>query len=291
MHRLSSLARSRPLACFFLLAYGIAWALWAPLVLSRSGVGLLPFEVGLWLTLPGSYAPLLAALCVQWLGWGNVRVVRWVPSWKGLAVGLGAGALTVALAFVVLPGLWLNRGGVSLLEWSALGLYPQGTLRALWMAGPVGEEPGWRGFALPRLQARYGPFRATLLLGLSWALWHLPLFLVPRWGGSPLWVYTLLVTGLAFIMSLGFELAGGSVLVAMVLHAMFNASSGVLGAFLARAELRDALRPDVVLALSFAAMACVITVAWALVRRRAPVAPGPDPEGGACPRPPPMERL
>lgn len=288
MRRLSSFARSRPLLCFFLLAYGIAWALWSPLILSRSGVGLLPFDVGLWLTLPGSYAPLLAALAVQWLGFRNVRIVRWVPSWKGLAVGLGAGALTVALAFVVLPGLWLNQGGPSLLEWSALGLYPQGTLRALWMAGPVGEEPGWRGFALPRLQERFGPVRATLLLGLLWALWHLPLFLVPRWGGSPLWVYCLLVTGLAFVMSLGFDLSGGSVLVAMVLHAMFNASSGVLGAFLARAELREGLRPDAVLALSFAGTACVIAAAWGLRARlrrgRAPEALTPSRTPGAAGR-------
>jgi len=49
------------------------------------------------------------------------------------------------------------------------------------LASPLGEEPGWRGYAPPKLQCMVGPFRATILLGLVWALWHLPLFLVKGW--------------------------------------------------------------------------------------------------------------
>src|SRR5262249_52349042 len=52
------------------------------------------------------------------------------------------------------------------------------------IGGPLLEEAGWRGFALPRLQPRYGPLVGTLILGLLWALWHLPEFLVPAWAKS-----------------------------------------------------------------------------------------------------------
>ena len=45
--------------------------------------------------------------------------------------------------------------------------------------GPMGEEPGWRGFALPRMLARWSPLRASVLLGMVWAVWHLPLFWIP----------------------------------------------------------------------------------------------------------------
>jgi membrane protease YdiL (CAAX protease family) len=128
------------------------------------------------------------------------------------------------------------------------------------MAGPIGEEPGWRGFALPRLQELYGPVRAVALLGALWALWHAPLFLVSSWNGASPWVYFLLVSGFGFMMALCFNLSRRSVLVAIFLHAVFNASSGVLGGFLARTEISTAVRPDVVLASSFALVAVVIVV-------------------------------
>src|SRR5919202_2541992 len=52
------------------------------------------------------------------------------------------------------------------------------------LGGPLFEEPGWRGFALPRLQPLHGPLVGTVILGLLWGLWHLPEFLVPTWAAS-----------------------------------------------------------------------------------------------------------
>ena len=98
--------------------------------------------------------------------------------------------------------------------------------------GPLGEEPGWRGFALPRLQTRYGSLRGTLLLSVGWCFWHLPDFLTPAQGGGPgvgvvtiltnLALFLLLVIALAIIFTWVFNHTGGSVFIAIVLHASVN---------------------------------------------------------------------
>lgn len=76
------------------------------------------------------------------------------------------------LAYVVLPAVMMTTEPGQL-HWNALGsvdVYNYSTL----LGGPLFEEPGWRRFALPRLEARWGPLRATFLLSLIWAGWHLP---------------------------------------------------------------------------------------------------------------------
>jgi CAAX protease family protein len=53
------------------------------------------------------------------------------------------------------------------------------------LGGPLFEEIGWRGFALARIEASHGPLLASVILGVQWALWHLPEFLVPSWAPRP----------------------------------------------------------------------------------------------------------
>jgi len=260
MGALSRLSSDRPVLTFFLLAYALAWLAWAPLVLSRGGLGFLPFDLPLWTTLPGSYAPLVAACIVQRMSMGDYRIGRLAPIPRRALTSAVLGISLIVLGFVLLPSLWLSNGISQAFEWAALAAYPYGAFRAALMAGPIGEEPGWRGFALPRLQEMYGPVRAVVLLGALWALWHAPLFLVPSWNGASPHVYFLLVAGFGFVMALCFNLSQRSILVAIVLHAVFNASSGILGGFLAHAEIRTDVRPDVTLANSFALVAIVIVV-------------------------------
>jgi membrane protease YdiL (CAAX protease family) len=183
-----------------------------------------------------------------------------LPSLSRALFALALGWLLIAIAFVILPSVWLTGGAVGTLDWAALAVYFHSTPRALLMAGPIGEEPGWRGFALPRLQAHFGPLPGILLLGALWALWHAPLFLVPSWNGASPPIYFLLVAAFSFVMALCFNLSNGSILVAVLLHAVFNASSPVLGEFLEHATVTANIRPELILALSFALIACALVV-------------------------------
>jgi uncharacterized protein len=86
---------------------------------------------------------------------------------------------------------------------------------------PVGEEPGWRGFALPRLQANRSPLLATLILGLLVACWHLPLWILPQFGASRIDVLSdfLATVAVTYWYTWLFDHTGGSVLMTIVAHA------------------------------------------------------------------------
>lgn len=93
-------------------------------------------------------------------------------------------------------------------------------------ANAVGEEPGWRGFALPRLQARYNPLVANLILALFWALWHLPLPQAQGLSSNPrALLYYIWSTFLhSLILAWLFNHTKGSILVAGLLHLSSNVS-------------------------------------------------------------------
>jgi membrane protease YdiL (CAAX protease family) len=100
------------------------------------------------------------------------------------------------------------------------------------IGGPFGEEPGWRGFALPRLQRRYGPLLGSLILGPLWALWHLPIFFIPSWNFPPtllnLVLYVISAISFTIVMTWVFNNTKGSLLMAILLHASFNTTFLIL---------------------------------------------------------------
>ena len=83
----------------------------------------------------------------------------------------------MVLSVIFLPGVLASfKGLASVAPLPTLGLF----VYIFFLGGPLGEEPGWRGFALPRLQRRYGPLVGSLILGPIWAFWHLPIFWIPE---------------------------------------------------------------------------------------------------------------
>lgn len=163
---------ARPLLVYVLLAYGISWLLWAPAVLGVGGAA------GAVLLIAGAFGPAVAAgLVVHWSG-GSVRgwlrpLLRWrVPArYWAYALGLPAALFLSVNGVLAVLGeqVHLDRLGAAAASWT-------GTFVVVALVGGGQEEPGWRGFALDRLQARHSPLAATALLGLIWGLWHLPLY-------------------------------------------------------------------------------------------------------------------
>src|SRR3972149_4560297 len=174
-----------PLPAYFILAYAVTWVVAIPLGLSARGV--LPVRLPLALHYLTAYGPMLAAIIVTWVTGGSAgsrdllsRIVRWrVGGWFLVA------ALSPLWLFA-LAALALRIFGRPWPEIQLLGevnfLPNIGLLGAfvLWiLTSGIGEETGWRGFALPRLQRGRSALSASLILSVFWALWHLPFLLLP----------------------------------------------------------------------------------------------------------------
>ena len=226
-------ARRHPLLMFFVLAFAITWTYNIGVIaIIRGGDG-----DGVW-GFPGGFGPLIAAFITTFLADGQAgvrellaRMSRWRFSVIWYVVIL-IGLPLIIFAQAMIAGYLPSSSPVPLSELAMiyLGTFVVGGV----FFGPLGEEPGWRGFALPRLQQHFGPLGAAVALGPIWACWHLPLFFTNwigvRGGGFALdfGYYVIAVTALSVIMTWVFNHTSGSVLAAILFHAANNAASIVL---------------------------------------------------------------
>lgn len=226
-----------PMTAFFTLAFGLSWLAWSPYILGMNGLGWEPeirFPAVLGTTqilgvLPGAYlGPIFAAFLVtavtqgrpglrRWAG----RLVRFRVNWKWYA--LTVVGVPVALGVTTLP---FSGGDVRMPPLTVLVAFVPGLVLQMVTTG-LAEEPGWRDFALPRLQPRYGALRGNLILGPLWGVWHLPLFF-SEWGGYPNvpWYvpveFILTTFTFSLVMTWVFNRTGESLPLAMLLHTSVN---------------------------------------------------------------------
>ena len=176
-----------------------------------------------------TFGPTVAALVMTAVtdgGPGVVRLLRRYIQWRTrlvwyLFVLIGIPVIIV-LGTIVVPGAGESFQPII---GTLLIAYPWAFVLTFFLGGPLGEEPGWRGFALPRLQKRNGPLWGSLVLGLLWAGWHFPLFFTGVWTPPTLAnmvMFTLMITALTVIMTWVFNHTGGSLLIMMLMHASFN---------------------------------------------------------------------
>jgi uncharacterized protein len=220
--------RSSALVAFFVATFTWSWTLWALATRVDPAGGLADA-----LVVAGRFGPTLAAIAVTLVVAGRPGLARLLASlrrWRApaslwLTVTLGPVAVVVAAiglaAALGTPAGEFNDPGTAYLIIPAF-------LVILVAGGPLGEELGWRGFALDRLQERVGPVVASLVLGLVWGLWHLPLFLDASQVQSslPLGLYLGQTITTAVIYTWVWNRTRSLPLV-LVLHTMANLAAGV----------------------------------------------------------------
>jgi uncharacterized protein len=221
--RILNMARRHPLTSFFALTYAVAWSFWIPLVILRDR---LPGPLGFVLVLVGSLVPstvavLLIAILHGKRGVRNLlgRLLRWriglrwylvllvlpmlVPCALGLSVLLGGSAPRVDATIPIVLVMFV----FSIFPGSALG-----------------EELGWRGFALPHLQTDRSALGASLVLGAIWGAWHLPLWLTGTESHPlslfPAFVFTVIAASVIYTWM--YNSTGGSLLIIVLFHAASN---------------------------------------------------------------------
>jgi membrane protease YdiL (CAAX protease family) len=154
-------------------------------------------------------------------GWGKWRVGA---RWYAAAVSPFFVALvTVAILLTLGGGRWRPQGSV------LLPLLTSFLLSVL--TGATGEELGWRGFLLPRLQERFSALTSGLTVGVIWALWHLPLWALPGygWDAIPYSAYALTAIATSVLFTWVLNNTGGSLVMASLMHLMINYGMGVVG--------------------------------------------------------------
>jgi len=225
-----SMIKKHPLAAFFVLSYVLTW--WASILYL---VYPNPFPVF-------PYGPFLAALIVAGLtvGRGGVkellsRLLKWRVGlrWYVLALLLPIILAVAAVYLDVLLGA-VAPSSEQLASWPSLFLLFPLTLL---IGGPLGEEPGWRGYALPRLQTGRSALSASLILGALIALWHLPLLLTAEEPVPPLAFFPEIIAGMV-VISWVYNSTQGSVLMAALMHTSHNAIEGFFADMFSGADLR-----------------------------------------------------
>jgi membrane protease YdiL (CAAX protease family) len=215
---------------FYVLAFGIAWSMWA--LAGRFTDGATLTATGHLIFLTGVFAPGISAVSIAATkgGGADVRalfrqIARFKVPAKYYAFAAGYMAvvkLTAAVLIRVSSGAWPAFGT------DPIALIIGALIVSTWTQ--AGEELGWRALALPRLAARMGMGPASIVLGVIWALWHLPLFYAPYSDtvGQSFPLYLSQVTALSVAMGWLYWRTRGSLFLVMLLHAAVNNTANIV---------------------------------------------------------------
>jgi membrane protease YdiL (CAAX protease family) len=223
--------KQHPLWSYFLLVFGLAWLQESLIYGLINYQGYVLFAV---IFSPTAIGLVMTSISEGSLGISRLfdRCTRWRVSFAWYLLALLFTPALFFLTILSIPGAATAFQIPSLsFIWTYLSALALGIFRA-----PIREELGWRGFALPRLQEKFGPLFGTLILGSLWALWHLPKFLTPREGvlgvgllaiSAPFLKYAGSILGSAIIYTWIFNRSNGSILLSMLFHASINVTFSI----------------------------------------------------------------
>jgi membrane protease YdiL (CAAX protease family) len=247
------LFRRRPLVSFFVLSCLLSW--W-PAVL---------YAAGTWPEPIAGFGPFLAAVIVLGVTEGRSgtrallrSMLKWRVPGRAYVLAIGLPLLLTGVPILANLGFGAEASAGALGAWTAI---PLTALVVLLIPGLGGawEEPGFRGFALGRLEQRFGALAGPLVLGVLWVAWHGPLFIT----GQILWTDVLVVVAASVVIAFVFHTARESVLLAMIFHATNNAVGGQYASQLFHGA--DLTRLGLLTSLAWWLVAAAVLVA---VRRR-----------------------
>jgi membrane protease YdiL (CAAX protease family) len=220
---------AHPVAAFVIGAYAYTWIVSAPaFFMEESWTPWILIYVG-------SFGPPISAAAVTWLRGESVRawarqIGRWRVGWVWWLAAFGVPVVIV----LVTTGILLAVGGPvdPAQPLASPVLIAVVFVFGLTVSGGLNEEPGWRGFAQPHLNDRYSALTASLIIGVVWAVWHLPYFFIPI---TPHSGFTLVnqigwfvgIVSLSVVLGWAYNNTG-SVLIVMVFHAMVNTADVLL---------------------------------------------------------------
>lgn len=220
------------LTLFFILAFIISWSIWLPNVLSSRGIIDIPEWYGIASNL-AVFGPFISAFIIVLSFEGKKGAKNLLK--KGWKVGFNKKwFIPLLLLPFIVSGLSFIFGVLFTGDtWSAVyqdSSFANSMLTILimfFLGGPLGEEFGWRGFALTRLQKKWNAVISSLVLGIIWGLWHLPLHFIT---GSiqeyiPIWAGIAMISVSSFIYTWFYNNTGESVLIAMLYHWLSNAAA------------------------------------------------------------------
>jgi membrane protease YdiL (CAAX protease family) len=245
---LKRLISHHPLMAFFAIAFAGSWIAWLPLILAQNGLGLLPYTIPN-LVYPPSYwfaalssltGPTLASFVVTTTISGKAGVRQLLRRYALWRVGLRWYLLVlvgVPLFQLAFSSVFLGIAPLTafIQQWPLYFTVYLPNILIISVAIQIWEEGGWSGFAVPNLQKRFGAWRAVLIFGPLWALFHLPAFFVPgqifdqKVGPITMIVQMALLIILAtltrIVMTWVFNNTKASILIAILLHAALDASN------------------------------------------------------------------
>ena len=214
---------------FTINAFAISWLGWLPLVASDHGIGIVPPSLSPLLVLLGTFGPFLSAVTIvarrsgfRGLGEFIGQAFRWRAGIQWYAAALVAPAairIAVLYVHVLKGGTFPDLSDPT--RWLAI---PSTFFLVLLIGGPTGEEFGWRGFLLQRMQPVTGVLWASVLIGVITAFWHLPLFWIPGTAQShlPFAIFFVRTVALSIISTWLYNGTRRSLLFVLLFHASLN---------------------------------------------------------------------
>lgn len=230
--------KRHPLVWFFVIAFAITWGLGFVMVVFGDALaeyfGPFRYDSPFWKIIfhLAVYAPAIAAFTVI----GVVKGRPGVKSYFGRIFKWRVGLRWYLSVFLGFPAMFFAARLLAIAFGAEVPEYgfdsPLGWLAPVLFAivnDPGGiEELGWRGFALPMLQRRFGGLNAALILGVIWGIWHLPAFMISGTNQSAMSLPIFLVGSVAFsvLLAVIYNGSGGSVLLCFFTHWLANATMG-----------------------------------------------------------------